>query len=165
MMSTGSILVLLSLMLLVVWYVTQPFFSPADRNKGKVAREDKQRELDGILDLIMVLDLDHELGKIPELEYIEQRRELESKAALLATLIKKSFHEREETREVAGQLRTQRKMKSPTIDGDPIEVLIARRKRARMEKTSGFCPNCGNPYSESDKYCPKCGLEIIDEER
>jgi rubrerythrin len=150
---------------MVIWYLTQPFFSPADQYKDKHVREDKQRELDGILDLILVLDLDYELGKVPDIEYKEQRQGLEKKAATLATSIKKSSQEQEETREVNKQTRTQRKLKSPTIDGDPIEVLIARRKRARLERTSGFCPNCGNPFSESDKYCPKCGIEIINEAR
>jgi hypothetical protein len=40
---------------------------------------------------------------------------------------------------------------------DPMEDLIASRKRAREESAAGFCPKCGKPFQKSDKFCSKCG--------
>jgi len=40
---------------------------------------------------------------------------------------------------------------------DPVEELIASRKRARQESAAGFCPKCGKPFQKSDKFCSKCG--------
>lgn len=40
---------------------------------------------------------------------------------------------------------------------DPVEDLIAARKRARQESAAGFCPKCGKPVQKSDKFCSKCG--------
>ncbi len=39
--------------------------------------------------------------------------------------------------------------------------LIANRRRARSEKSSGFCPQCGKPIQKSDRFCPKCGAPAV----
>jgi len=44
--------------------------------------------------------------------------------------------------------------------GDSIEDQIAARRRAREEKSVGFCPKCGRPLQKSDKFCPKCGTAL-----
>jgi len=43
---------------------------------------------------------------------------------------------------------------------DKLEQMIASRRRARQEKTSGFCPKCGKPVQKSDHFCPKCGTKL-----
>lgn len=43
---------------------------------------------------------------------------------------------------------------------DDLEVILASRRRARQEKSAGFCPRCGNPVRQSDQFCPKCGARI-----
>jgi rubrerythrin len=40
---------------------------------------------------------------------------------------------------------------------DELEVLLAKRRRERQEKSAGFCPQCGGPVQKSDRFCPKCG--------
>jgi hypothetical protein len=47
----------------------------------------------------------------------------------------------------------------PGADAD-LERLIATRRQARSEKSSGFCPHCGKPVQKSDRYCPKCGTTL-----
>ena len=42
---------------------------------------------------------------------------------------------------------------------DDLEVLLAGRRRARQEKSTGFCPRCGSPVRQSDQFCPKCGAK------
>lgn len=41
-----------------------------------------------------------------------------------------------------------------------LDLLIATRRQARTEKTSGFCPHCGKPVQISDRFCPKCGKTL-----
>ena len=43
---------------------------------------------------------------------------------------------------------------------DDLEVLLANRRRARSEKSAGFCPKCGGPVQKSDRFCPKCGTTL-----
>jgi hypothetical protein len=43
---------------------------------------------------------------------------------------------------------------------DPVEDLIATRKRARQESAAGFCPGCGKPVQKSDRFCSKCGRTL-----
>lgn len=40
---------------------------------------------------------------------------------------------------------------------DDLEVILANRKRARPDKSAGFCSQCGSPVQKSDRFCPKCG--------
>jgi ribosomal protein S27AE len=42
--------------------------------------------------------------------------------------------------------------------------LIASRRRERLEKAAGFCPQCGKPVQISDKFCPRCGASLLVEE-
>ncbi len=47
---------------------------------------------------------------------------------------------------------------------DNLEMILADRRRARQEKSTGFCPRCGNPMRQSDQFCPKCGARIGENE-
>ncbi|MBL1173273.1 MAG: zinc-ribbon domain-containing protein, partial [Chloroflexi bacterium] len=48
---------------------------------------------------------------------------------------------------------------APRSDDD-VEALIAARRKARKEKSGGFCPRCGKPVLASDRFCPHCGKSI-----
>jgi hypothetical protein len=43
---------------------------------------------------------------------------------------------------------------------DELEVMLANRRRARQEKSAGFCHQCGGPLQKSDQFCPKCGASL-----
>jgi hypothetical protein len=43
------------------------------------------------------------------------------------------------------------------ITDDDIEDIVAKRRSARKEQTSGFCPKCGKAVLLSDRFCPSCG--------
>jgi predicted amidophosphoribosyltransferase len=45
---------------------------------------------------------------------------------------------------------------------DDLETLLANRRRARSEKSAGFCSQCGGPFQKSDRFCPKCGAKVIE---
>ena len=44
--------------------------------------------------------------------------------------------------------------------GDEVEGMVAERRKARQEKAAGFCPQCGKPVQQSDKFCSRCGAMI-----
>jgi hypothetical protein len=148
------------------------------------ARDDQKRsallaERDRVLNALSELDFDHAVGKIPEEDYPEQRRTLlEHGAQLLREL--DGF----ETQEAAGEkamtfadsaearleaaIAVRRMMRAPAVSvppagnggpavDDDIEIQIAARRRLRLEKAAGFCPQCGGPVQKSDRFCPKCG--------
>lgn len=46
------------------------------------------------------------------------------------------------------------------VPDDELEQAIARRRRVRKEKAVGFCPRCGDPVHQSDRFCPKCGAQL-----
>jgi NADH pyrophosphatase NudC (nudix superfamily) len=76
--------------------------------------------------------------------------------ALGARQIKTTLHAGDDLETL---ISARRKEPSSTT-GDDLEALIAARRRARQEKASGFCPNCGKPVQESDRFCPKCGARL-----
>jgi hypothetical protein len=49
---------------------------------------------------------------------------------------------------------------SVVFPDDDLEVLLAKRRRERQEKSTGFCSMCGDPVRKSDRYCPKCGARL-----
>jgi hypothetical protein len=52
------------------------------------------------------------------------------------------------------------RLRLPSSSADDLEALIAARRKARQEKTAGFCPQCGNPVMISDQFCSHCGTLV-----
>ena len=52
------------------------------------------------------------------------------------------------------------RLRLPSSSSDDLEALIAARRKARQEKTAGFCPQCGNPVMISDQFCSHCGTLV-----
>ncbi len=144
-------------------------------------------EHDRILNALAELDFDHVVGKIPEEDYPSQRLGLlKSGAEVLRQLDayraagagdRTAQPETAEAR-IEAAIAARRAALSPALTaagaaGDPaaqaagaisadddIEVSIANRRRARKEKSAGFCPQCGGPVQKSDRFCPKCGAKL-----
>jgi NADH pyrophosphatase NudC (nudix superfamily) len=168
----GSILLILGLLLLVGLYVGRPFM---ERGSLAVSEEEHQfsalmAERDRILDALQELDFDHQLGKIPAQEYPAQRaRLLELGAEVLRQLdshkLSPSLGNPKDRIEAAIAARRaeagpeDRRVAALQPD-DELEALIASRRRARAEKAVGFCPQCGQPTVQSDKFCARCGAPI-----
>ena len=61
----------------------------------------------------------------------------------------------------AASLQAQAVDQTKAAEGETeLELLIASRRQARSEKSSGFCPHCGKPVQKSDRFCPKCGATL-----
>jgi hypothetical protein len=172
-MDIGSIFLILAVLILVGFYISRPFF---EHKSVSVTKEEHEysalmAERERILSAIQELDFDHSLGKIPEEEYPLQRASLLNRGAEVIKQL-------EAYKGVNGaELPRTRLPLEPaaaaSLDGsipaakaasdnadDELEVLIANRRRARQEKSAGFCAQCGGPLQVSDKFCPKCGDPI-----
>ncbi len=159
-MDIGSIFLILALAILVVLFISRPFWERNSRHQpGQADREDHdlsalQVERDRTIDAIYELDFDHTLGKVPEEDYPGQRaRLLQYGADVLRKL--DTFTCEEESRLEAAQQVT-----SVARHDEEIETIIAARRRQRSEKSAGFCNKCGNPLQKSDRFCSKCGTVV-----
>jgi hypothetical protein len=171
-MDIGSIFLILTLLLLVGWYVVRPLFE----RKSPAAISEEQElsvllaEKDRLLNTLQELDFDHTLGKIPEVDYPLQRAVLLQQGAAVLRQIdmrqpRTSLEAAEARLEAAIAARratlTPAQPLSKSGEGgkgdDALESLIAARRRERQDRSGGFCPKCGRAVQKSDRFCPKCG--------
>lgn len=175
----GSIFLILALALLVSIFISRPFFSRAatarlvDQKPQATSQADHMRstllaERDRLLTALQELDFDNSLGKIPPEDYPVQRGELLTAGAdVLRKLDEIEAHapagsaeERLEQAVAAHRADARQRPRLPAADQDELESLIAARRRDRQEKSTGFCPKCGHPLQQSDKFCSSCGASI-----
>lgn len=181
MMDFGSILLIGSLAVLVLMFVSRPFFERGAENKPLVERkahlqEEHVRsgllaERDRLLTALRELEFDQTLGKIPAEDYPVQRAYLMQSAAnvlrqldaLTGDTHAASAEERLENavavRPASAAPISQPKPKA-AAEMDELEAQIAARRRSRQEKSAGFCPKCGNPVQKSDQFCSRCGTVV-----
>ncbi|MGC1374838.1 MAG: zinc ribbon domain-containing protein [Anaerolineales bacterium] len=174
-MDTGSILLLLAVLLLAALFVARPFLE--NRRAAAVSAEEQQlsslmAERDRLITTLQELDFDQTLGKIPADDYPTMRAELMQQAAnVLRKLdtfqasqsapVDADAESRIEA--VIAARRADAAARSPSSrleSDDALEGLIASRKAARKEKSAGFCPKCGKAVLRSDRFCPNCGQPI-----
>jgi hypothetical protein len=181
-MDIGSIFLILGLLVLVSLFVARPFI---ERTAIPVSHEEQTyshllAERDRILNALQELDFDFALGKIPEVEYPQQRalllqagaqvlRELDAYQPVVGG------QDVEERIEAAIASRRADMARQAAADPKPIpsasahnviavddelEVMIAHRRRDRNGKAGGFCPSCGRPVQKADRFCPRCGVTL-----
>jgi ribosomal protein S27AE len=180
-MDIGSIFLILGLLVLVGLYIIRPFIVRSARG---VSAEEKKlsavlAEQERLINTLKELDFDYSLGKVPEADYPAQRATLVAQAAeamrqvdMLTATGGVDVSDRIETaiaaRRAEVESPTVRKSKRTVAAGaapdDELEALIASRRRERIEKAAGFCPQCGKPVQISDKFCPRCGASLLLEE-
>ncbi len=175
-MELGSLFLILALALAVVLFIAQPFFRSEERQASAVKEAFETREHlrsallaeeEQVLDALQELDFDDALGKIPSEDFQGQRNQLLMQGAevmrQLDTLeTRKVVQSAEDRLEAAIAARRADVHASAAGNGarDALEDQIAARRRAREEKSIGFCPKCGHPLQKSDKFCPKCGTAL-----
>lgn len=188
-MDLGSIFLILALFIVVVLFISRPFFEKAPRVEDvEAVRTDHDlsslmAERDRVLNALQELDFDYALGKIPEEDYPEQRaRLLEYGAGVLRQLDEMQAVQANDSAEdrleavIAARRADARSAGRPGMQpaaaqagasgsavataDDEIEAIIANRRRDRQEKSGGFCPQCGGAVQKSDRFCPKCGTTL-----
>ena len=174
-MDIGSLFLVLALFILVGFFISRPFF---ERKSAAVTKQEHDlsallAEKERTLTAIQELEMDFGLGKIPEDEYPVQRSQLlqhgadvlEQLDALQGQGFNQGSNKDLETAVAAGRISG---AEASTANGngngahpdDPLEALIAYRRRSRQGKAAGFCYKCGSPLQQSDRFCPKCGTAI-----
>jgi hypothetical protein len=179
-MDIGSIFLILGLLVIVAIFISRPFFERGKPDVGPAGHEQSSllAERDRVLNNLQELDFDYALGKIPEADYPAQRAVLVQQGAQILRAL--DAYEAEAPAQAAearleAAIAARRIETAPQPAGangaairlvaaspdDNLEALIASRRRARSEKSSGFCPQCGKPIQKSDRFCPKCGASIV----
>jgi hypothetical protein len=88
------------------------------------------------------LGLEFTTGKLDKQDYLLQKSVLEKEIAQLEDRLNTVR---------AGTFRSGEK---------EIESMIINRRKMRVERSSGFCVQCGAPLNSSDLFCSKCGLKL-----
>ena len=142
-------------------------------------------ERDQVIDALRELEFDNAIGKIPEEDYPHQRNMMIDHGTSVLKSIDEYVGEHEaslsqtdmevdERLEYAISERRNAQLAlsdenepvsesgkvAPIDPDDDLEVMIADRKRARNDKSAGFCSRCGGPIQKSDKFCFKCGATL-----
>ncbi len=181
-MDIGSIFLILGLLVLVGLFISRPFF---ERTATAVGQEEHEysallAERDRVMNALQELDFDFTLGKIPEADYPGQRamllqhgadilrqldaRQVQPPDADVEARIEAAIAARRADAAVqAGKLEVAPNGAGVRLTGAPdddLEAIIAGRRRARNEKSAGFCPGCGRPVQKSDRFCPRCGATL-----
>ncbi len=171
-MDLGSILLNLSVLLLVAFFIGKPLL---DKQSGSVTSLDRKRstllaEREHVLNILQELDFDFRLGKIPEEDYTAQRKEMLLKGSeIIKALDELEINIRNSRPKVSDAVEraiADRRAsaasgpRQPLAADDELERMIAARKREKNEKTGGFCSQCGQATQRSDKFCSKCGATI-----
>ncbi len=135
----GAILALLSIAVAVYPFVSHRFFAarrpPPAAGQGSLAAR-----LDAVYDAINTLQLERELGNLPEGLYREQLDAYRFQAALLLREMDRSSAERGEDWALEEEIRLARTaLKLPALE-PPLP-----------------CPACGRPTRAEGNQCPECG--------
>jgi rubrerythrin len=174
-MEIGSFFLILALLIPVSLFIARPLL---DKEAAAMTPEEDlyEHELsallaerDRILTAIEELDFDNALGKIPEGNYEPTRERLLMQGAevlrKLDTIDPSSadpdMEQRIEAAIAERRVAAARVDESPAVmvvdADDEVELQLAARRRGREGKSAGFCPQCGRPIQEADRFCPKCG--------
>ena len=179
-MDIGSILFILAIFILVCLFILSPFFakkSLAVELENKVDLEKIGLELqysgllaekERLLNILQELEIDHNMGKIPDEDYPEQRTNLLAAGARVLHKLDnlQEMLQKNPLDDVAESQGTGLEEGEISVvhqsEMDVIEEMVSTRRRLRDEKSAGFCPRCGKVIQKSDAYCPQCGSKVAD---
>ncbi len=159
-MDIGSVLLILALFILTVLYIGRPLYDRESTTSQPLESEFSAllAERDRILTAISELDFDHTLGKIPAEAYPLRRGQLVQRGAEVLRQLDE-YQGVPAVDSASARLETALEAGAVNPDDD-LEAVIAARRRERQEKSGGFCPQCGGPVVQNDRFCPKCGRAL-----
>jgi rubrerythrin len=178
-MVTGSIFLILALAVIVFMFIFLPLFERSGKDELLGAQDEQEQgiqrfmllsERERLLNSLLELDADNELGKISSDEYVPLREKL--------------VHETAGILKQLDEINLAASRTAITSQGwsesDEVEDLIAARKRELSRKhglsanhaegkdslqnceagSLFVCIHCGQPHMAEDKFCPFCGRKI-----
>lgn len=148
-MTTSALLFGAGLLIVVAFYVTEPFRSGVEQSTGGGATTRRERLLEKkgvILAAIREIDADVLVGKLEPADHrvLRQRYVVEG-AAILKELDA---------------------LQSSDAVTAAIESDLARIRSGsspRPAQSGGYCHQCGSPVDRTDKFCAKCGAQMKDQ--
>lgn len=166
-MDTGSWLILISILLLVGLIISRPYFGESHPKETEQSKLDSLAndlaeltlEKENFLSALQDLDNDHELERIPDDAYANQREKLVHASARVIHQMDELEKQITSTRMIHSMENSDKKIQEPEAR-DAIEDMIAERRKLRDEISAGFCPQCGKVIRKSDQFCPACGLKV-----
>lgn len=174
-MDFGSLLLLLALVVIVAAFIASPLrHAPKREAVGEDDIELSQllAERERVLDALAELDFDAEMGKVPDELYPVQREALLKRGVDVLRVLDARMEEKE-TDEAERSARMERAASIRAKDDDPLEALIASRRKvsatvpepAPQEENAPagkarFCPNCGSALQPGDQFCSVCGQKL-----
>ncbi|HNT53959.1 MAG TPA: zinc ribbon domain-containing protein [Anaerolineaceae bacterium] len=157
-MDVGSFFLIIAITLLAGIWIIRPFFQ-SQASKALVEEtacppEIRRRNLVGVQERILAaiqeLDADSDLGKIARDEYVAQR----SRLVLSGAVVLEQLEAIPDTPEQTGA-----SLFSAEEDA-ALATRLAARRAVRQEMAAGFCPQCGRPVQQSDRFCAHCGRTL-----
>jgi hypothetical protein len=158
-MEPVAIFLILIVLVLIILFVTRPFFEPRRIRPSYDSQEHSSlmAERERLLTALQELDSDQALGKIPAEEYHPQRTALLKKGAEVLRKLD-AFNVSEVMPAGRKEHNNGPAIQSPApLSDEDLEDMLAKRRTAHKEKPAGFCPECGKPILQSDVFCPSCG--------
>ena len=170
-MDVGTILLLLAMLVLVAGFIFRPF-----RDGGpEVWEEDIElsellSERERILDALVELDFDNELGKVPEEIYLPQRKYLLATGAEVIKKLEEDYQADADEIAIEAQVVGRQSKIAEIVDqDDPLEKMISKRRKkkispkkqaAKRSSTAKFCTGCGSAIEPGDQFCTSCGTKL-----
>jgi hypothetical protein len=154
-MDIGSVMLILALAVFVFAFIYQPFRlrQSAPLSQYEMTLSPLLAERERILEALVELDFDHELGKVPENIYSLQRNKL----LQMGAEVLRQIDELQSEEGVSGDKSPARRAPAD----DPLEAMIAaRRKGGRPAGKGKFCQVCGEKVKAGDQFCANCGADL-----
>lgn len=148
-MDLGSILIILTLVLLTVTFITRPLIE----QKSVCGTDEDHRlsalqaERDRVLDALQELDMDHAMGKVPLDDYQMQRGVLLARGANILKAM--------DGLDVAVDESSREKGLKAGLDNT-----VARLRRDQRDLSGETCDACGEPIFKGDRFCSSCGKSL-----
>ncbi len=150
-MSVGSIFLGLALLVVATTFILRPLFLPANPSASSFSSANRGSSLasllaqkEALLGQIQTLELDFDAGKISQVRFETERRQLVEQAAGILRQIDHLPPDKEAAIEAAiAQFRAH--PSAPMSDEHP---------------PANFCPQCGEGVQSADKFCAHCGVSL-----
>ncbi|MEN8241971.1 MAG: zinc ribbon domain-containing protein [Chloroflexota bacterium] len=169
-MDVGSILLLLAMVVLVAGFIFRPFRDGGpDVWEEDIELSELLSERERILDALVELDFDNELGKVPEEIYLPQRKYLLATGAEVIKKLEEDYQADAEDLAIEAQIAARRSKIEEIIDeDDPLEKMISKRRKSASPKKQAakgsskakFCAECGSAIKPGDQFCTSCGSKL-----
>lgn len=160
------ILFLSALITLAVFaFLAYPLLRPKPElnSEGDILREGLLLKRDSVYSAIKELEFDYETGSLSE----KDLKDLEEKYKEKAVTILKELDEWDKGKPAEDEIEKQVKaLRGIRPKSTPVEEEIEKEVRA-LRKVKGepkgpFCPHCGARILEADRFCSKCGTNLVD---